>query len=65
MYCRAISAGYRAVHTEEKLSAYSHGSSVREPPGGSRRHAPSRNSKGLTTRHLPAQSWYQRLFSSD
>ena len=30
---RVIGAGYRAVHTEEELTAYSHGSSVSDEPG--------------------------------
>jgi len=38
---RAIGAGYRAVHTEEELSAYSLGSTVSEQPGGKQRFAPA------------------------
>merc|ERR1740117_2225013 len=36
---RAIAAGYRAVHTEEELSAYSHGSTISEQPGDRHRFA--------------------------
>jgi hypothetical protein len=38
---RVIDAGYRAVHTEEELSAYSHGSTISEQPGDKRRFAPA------------------------
>ncbi len=38
---RAIAAGYRAVHTEEELSAYSHGSTISEQPGDRQRFAPA------------------------
>ena len=38
---RVIGAGYRAVHTEEELSAYSLGSTVSEQPGGKQRFAPA------------------------
>ena len=38
---RVIGAGYRAVHTEEELSAYSHGSTISEQPGDKRRFAPA------------------------
>ena len=38
---RVIGAGYRAVHTEEELSAYSHGSTISEQPGDKQRFAPA------------------------
>eukprot|EP00964_Phaeocystis_antarctica_P111394 scaffold75755_cov61-Phaeocystis_antarctica.AAC.2 len=61
---RVIAAGYRAVHTEEELSAYSHGSSVSDMPGDTQRATSVRRAarrapqaKATTTKQRRSSGW--------
>ena len=61
---RAIAAGYHAVHTEEELSAYSHGSSVSDMPGDTQRATSVRRAarrapqaKATTTKQRRSSGW--------
>ena len=65
---RVIGAGYRAVHTEEELSAYSHGSSVSDMPGDRQRATSVRRAarrapqaKATATKQRRSSGW--RLFA--